>query len=249
MPVTVTVCFLQLPILGPILRVSFYVFYEMNVYVTVCRFLFRYAQTTGKTSLLGILSSKRFFILLFIFFLILCIKAAWLSINTYADGIEFKRNFPNNNPALKKYIMDHTIVIARTTIFDQLFLYVVFPSTLLIGSFCTYRCYRFKRKATVFLSQRTIHMYRVLIMGLVIEQLAEFLWILVPMLVVHLALEGRQRPLGFFVMFRLFYSYNTFVLVFTLSIYRRYREAVRELFSQIFGVQKTPIEVVGTSTL
>ncbi|CAD5217032.1 unnamed protein product [Bursaphelenchus xylophilus] len=106
-----------IPALGPVLRVLTYHFFEMNTYITICRFLFRYAQTTERQRLMGFLSHKRFFRFLYLLFVLLLLKSVWYSRFMWVDGDEFKRNFPSSNATVKKYILDRAVLIARDSLF------------------------------------------------------------------------------------------------------------------------------------
>ncbi|CAD5212578.1 unnamed protein product [Bursaphelenchus okinawaensis] len=238
--------YFNIPWLAPLLRIIPYTLYEMHVYITICRFVYRYAQTTGKQKLMNIMSHGYFFTFLFVLMIALFVKGLYFNRFAWSDWVQYKLQFPNNDTKLKEHIMNNIDIPARPNKFENFFQYAIFPSSLIIYFFCTVQCYRYKTRAKNTLSKRTLELYQVLIHGLVVEQLAEFLWFFAPLIYI-VSYDEKYWPIGFHIMYRFMYTYPTFLMIFTLGFFKPYRASVKRLVRILFYGEVEKVLVVSSS--
>ncbi|CAD5208635.1 unnamed protein product [Bursaphelenchus xylophilus] len=227
--------YFQIPQLSPILQTASFSLFDMHVVITLCRFLFRYAQSTEKRRLLFIMSHKHFFAFLFFLYIVILLVTIYLRRNILQNGIEFQRQFPSEFVEQKKYIMSHVVTVSDGFSINNFFEFIAYPITLVAGGFCTYKCYAFQRRAKSKFSERTQSMYKLLIYGLIIEQAGELVCFVIPFILVGILLPPAKQSIGFYVVHRIFYIYPTFVMIFTLTFYRRFRDGVKQMFGRIYG--------------
>ncbi|CAD5208633.1 unnamed protein product [Bursaphelenchus xylophilus] len=218
-----------------------YSFYEMHIIITFCRFAFRYAQSTQQIRLLKLMSHRLFFTALLVLNVFLVIVSIIEIGDSAKHGKEFQLEYPSNNPAMKSYFTSHTVLVVKNQHFVTIFRFILFPLSLLSGLWCTWRCYRFRRHPKNNFSQRTRQMYRLLIVGLLIEQSAEFYWFIVPFLSIGFFFDVEDQVAAYYILYRTFYLYPTFVMVFTLVFYRRYREGVKKVYSAFWKVNSPTV--------
>ncbi|CAD5208632.1 unnamed protein product [Bursaphelenchus xylophilus] len=215
-----------------------YSLYDMHIVITFCRFAFRYAQSTRQLRLLKLMSHRLFFAALFVLNVFISTVSIIEIGNSAESGKEFQLDYPTTNPAMKSYFKSHTVFVVKYQHLGSLFRFILYPLSLLFGLWCTWRCYRYPKDN---FSQRTRQMYRLLIVGLLIEQSAEFYWFIVPFLSIGFFFDVEDQVAAYYILYRTFYLYPTFVMVFTLVFYRRYREGVKKVYSVFWKVNSPAV--------
>ncbi|CAD5208634.1 unnamed protein product [Bursaphelenchus xylophilus] len=206
----------------------------MYVLLMLCRFLFRYFQGTAKERPAKIMSDKKFFVALAVVFISTAAFNAYRYVQSFYGGKDYQLQFPDNNTALKEFIMSHTVSVLNSSDSYMLaFSYLVYPAIVLVGTFCTVQCYRFQHNPENRINGRTKRMYSVLITGLAIEQAAEVVWYMVPYLAIVVIAPYRKKFVLFHITYRWFYAYPTFQMIFTLMFYRRYRVAAMAIWADV----------------
>uniref|UniRef100_A0A1I7S899 Serpentine receptor class gamma n=1 Tax=Bursaphelenchus xylophilus TaxID=6326 RepID=A0A1I7S899_BURXY len=154
----------------------------------------------------------------------------------WATPAKLKLNFLGNGYlvcARRACQIYHSSAEKKTGYTTRTFKFVIYPLTLVVGSICTFKCYQFQNNPSNKFSERTKQMYHLLILGLVIEMLAEFFWFIIPYVCVPIYLPVEKQIIGYYVVYRMFYAYPSFVMIFTLVFYKRYNTGVREIFGFI----------------
>ncbi|CAD5208636.1 unnamed protein product [Bursaphelenchus xylophilus] len=206
--------------------------FQTYVVVMLCRFVFRYFQSTAKEAATKLMSDKKFFVILALVFVATLAFNCYYYITTFYGGDDWKLQFPDNDTKLKEYVMAHTLSVTNGREYYSIgFLWLVYPTIVFIGTFCTVQCYRFQQNPKNRLSEKTKSMYSVLIYGLVIEQAAEFAWYVVPYFSITYFGPFNKRFILFLITYRWFYAYPTFQMIFTLAFYKRYRAAAVSIWS------------------
>ncbi|CAD5233557.1 unnamed protein product [Bursaphelenchus xylophilus] len=221
---------LDAPFLSVFLQIMAYSCFQMNILINICRFTFRFAEATGQQSIVQTLSDRRFFLGLLAVFLAIVFAGLFTNSDALEKGGAFKRDFPGNNMALRRYVTDHILVYTESNFLEYVIQYAIFPIGLLFSAYCALCCYRFQRSASSTLSERTRRMYYNLINALIIEQASVIFWVLLPLLVILLAAQTRHSVVAAYIFVRILYMYPTFVMLFTLTFYKRYRYAVLRCF-------------------
>ncbi|CAD5208631.1 unnamed protein product [Bursaphelenchus xylophilus] len=209
--------------------------YEIEVFneynVTLFRGIFEYFPTSNYHMYVQCAS--------FCFFAMHVIVTLFRFIYRYAqaeDGREFQREYPETNMELKKYFTEHPMTSLSEHVFFTVFPVLVYPLTLLVGTWCTIQCHRFQSDPQNKLSIRTKEMYKLLIFGLVIEQVAEVVWFVIPTVFAKLSLRIEDQAMGNYIVYRVFYTYPTFLMIFTLTFYRRYRQGVVRVLRKVVRI-------------
>ncbi|CAD5231129.1 unnamed protein product [Bursaphelenchus okinawaensis] len=236
------------PFLAVIFQMLSYSLLEVNILITMCKFLFRYTVATNQEKMTKLLSHKLCFALL-LSVLVFCFGTSWVTNrNSTDDAQEYKDSFPIFDTALREYINDNIIVLTKSNALDWIIQHIVFPLVLIFSAYCTYSCYKFRNTNTAF-SERTRHFFYVLTKGLVIEQLSLVLWVLLPLVLIEIAIPLRQKVIASYVFIRILYLYPAFVMAFTLTYYKRYRRAVLYLFNHSNKKNVTTLSSVASSSL
>ncbi|CAD5206059.1 unnamed protein product [Bursaphelenchus okinawaensis] len=230
--------YFQIPELAIVLQALAFAFFEMYTVTTLCRFVYRYAQSTNRQKILYLMSHKLFFLGLLMLLLFILFMTIIDGRHGLEDGREFQLQFPNDNAELKEYIMSHSVTYIRAGYTTRAFKLLFYPLTVVISSICAYKCYRFQMDPSNRLTANTRQLYHLLILNLLIETLAEFVWFIVPYVAIPIYLPIEKHVIGYYVVYRLFYAYPTFVMVFVLLFYKRYNIGVRKLF----GVLKNSVK-------
>ncbi|CAD5231019.1 unnamed protein product [Bursaphelenchus okinawaensis] len=226
--------FFNMPQLGIVLQNIAYAFFESNVVIVLCRFVYRWAQATSKERIVNFMSGQWFLLLLILLCSALICKTISLSFNHQANSEAFKKEFPSDDPVLKAYIMEHAINVVEPNQFDFIFQQVVFPCVILAGTFCTIQCYRMQCSPLApRLSHTTRQMYKLLINVLVFEQLYVVFYCIIPFMFTKYFIPPKYAAIAEFIILRACYLYPTFVMTFTLAFYRQYRSGVVSFFGRI----------------
>ncbi|CAD5208637.1 unnamed protein product [Bursaphelenchus xylophilus] len=221
--------FLQIPALAPFLQIVGFSLFEMHVIMTFCRFMFRYAQSTEKERITKVMSTKYFFVALLITYCFIISGNFYYGQCALQNGRTLQKRIPSDDEEIKNYFMSHVVTNFRGDAMTPIFEFLLFPMTLVFGGYCTLQCVLFQSNPKNKFSLRTKQMYRLLIYGLLIEQVAELGWFMLPYLGAAMFLPDSKKAYGIYLVYRVYYTYPTFVMVFTLTFYKRYRMGVRQI--------------------
>ncbi|CAD5233558.1 unnamed protein product [Bursaphelenchus xylophilus] len=219
--------YLEMPHLAMLLQVCAYVFFEINVLVMPCRFIFRYAQNTDQHHIVRFMSKKEWLCVPPALMIIFMIKGLYINRTAIEDGDQFKKEFASNDTALADYVKSHVVMYVKAYKTDVFYQNVVFPSTLIIAFICTLKCYTFQASHRASFSTRTSKLYSRLILGLALEQIILIFYIFIPIISVKCLLPKSQRHIGMFIVERILFAYPSVITLFTLLFYRQYRVALK----------------------